>query len=207
MPIGASSALPAYDWKVTELADLLTLRELQTFFWHVLTDVIDDSEVQIRKAWPKIGSPNWNYNDNVMFIQVHEEGGHDITQPIDSIVEDDGEDYLETRYSTRVVRLNLVAYGPKSYECLRKIRMLLYGYNETLHKNKIYVIPEPDTLKSVPELFQGQWWLRADIDIRFNTIIAISHQTKTYRYFLVNTEYQKDGVTEREITEIEQERT
>lgn len=175
------------------LADLLSLRDLQGLFWDVLTRIVDNPDVQIRRSWPQNGSPDWKISDNVIFVQVHEEGGADISQPVDTVYEDDGTDLKETRYSTRVIRLNLVAYGPAAYINLQKIRLQLYGYDRVLHQSKIYAIPEPDRIKSVPELFQGRWWERADLDVCFNTVVAIDRKVGTYRYFAVITDYEKEG--------------
>ncbi len=42
----------------------------------------------------------------------------------------------------------------------------------SLQKQKLFVIPEPSTLKFVPELFQTRWWGRSDLTIKFNSLIV-----------------------------------
>ncbi len=183
------------------MAEYLTLYDVQKHFWHILTELLDDSDIEIRLSWPKMGAPDWKITDSIIFVQVLEEGGDDISRPIFTEYEDSGDDYLVTRYGTRVIRLNLVAYGPKGYDALAKVRLYI-GQHKTLRKSKIRLILEPDTIKNVPELFNGRWWQRADMDLKFNTIVAFSVTEKTYRYFTVSTERLKGTETETETQDI-----
>jgi len=183
------------------MAQYLTLYEMQKVFWHVLTDILDDTEIEIRLAWPKMGAPDWKITDSIIFVQVLEEGGDDISRPIYTDYDDDGDDYLVTRHGTRVVRLNLVAYGPKGYDALSKIRLYI-GQHKSLRQSKIRLIPETDTIKNVPEVFNGRWWQRADVDLKFNTVVAFSVTERTYKYFTVNTEYTVGGETKTETQQI-----
>lgn len=149
-----------------------SLYELQKIFWQELTDVLNDPSVQVRISWPQNGSPDWTISEDVIFIQVSEDNGEDITRYMDSRWEDKEEDLLLRQTMTRVIKLTLTAYGPRSHSLLSYIRHRLMQGRYSLQKQKLFVIPEPSTLQFVPELFQTRWWGRSDLTMRFNSLIV-----------------------------------
>ena len=148
-----------------------SLHKLQKIFWQELTDILNDQSVQVRISWPQNGSPDWDISEDVIFIQVTEDNGEDITRYMDNRLEDKKEDLLLRQAMTRVIKLTLTAYGPRSHSLLSCIRHRLMQGRYSLQKQKLFVIPEPSTLKFVPELFQTRWWGRSDLTIKFNSLI------------------------------------
>ncbi len=82
----ASLGAYACDLKVMVLVE--SLHELQKIFWQELTDILNDQSVQVRISWPQNGSPDWGISEDVIFIQVTEDNGEDITRYMDNRWED-----------------------------------------------------------------------------------------------------------------------
>ena len=158
-----------------------SLYELQKLFWQELTQVVGDPTVQIRLSCPKNGAPDWKITDNVIFIQVTEEDGEDITQPIDSAWANKQDDLVVRDAMTRVVKLALTAYGDRAYSLLASIRYRLTKGRSGLRKKKLFLIPAPSTIQSVPELFQGRWWPRSDLFLRFNSLMVFETDVNTIK--------------------------
>jgi hypothetical protein len=134
----------------------------------------------VRKSWPTNGQPDWGIADDVVFMQCLDEGGEDIAQPVDTVwVNDDSEDLVQKDSQTRVVRLNLIAYGPNGYSNLIEIRRAIIGGLPNLKSNKLFYIPSPDSPQRAPELFQGRWWERADLSLRFNNLMTFETGVKS----------------------------
>lgn len=133
----------------------------------------------VRKSWPTNGQPDWGITDDVVFLQCLDEGNEDIAQPVDTVWADDGQDLKRTDSQTRVVRLNLIAYGPNGYSNLIEIRRAIIGGLPNLKSNKLFLIPSPDSPQRAPELFQGRWWERADLSLRFNNLMTFETGVKS----------------------------
>ena len=188
----ASLEVYAPDWKVMALVD--NLYELQKLFWRELAQVVNDPTVQIRLSWPKNGAPDWKITDNVIFIQVTEESGEDITQPIDSAWADKQDDLVLRDAMTRVVKLALTAYGDRAYSLLAAIRYRLTKGSNRLRKKKLFLIPAPSSIQSVPELFQGRWWPRSDLFLRFNSLIVFETDIKTIKEINIDVKPTEDKI-------------
>jgi len=158
--------------------EIHTLNAINTLFYRAVMSILGHdpdaayngtSKPPVRQSWPTSGQPDWHIGDDVVFIRVTDVTGEDVALPTDEYFESDGKrDFLQTRALTRVLQLHLVAYGPNAYDQLVIIReALLYG-NSMLRKAGLFVIPGADTPQRAPELYQGQWWERADFVIRFN---------------------------------------
>ena len=159
------------------MALVKSMAELEALFWAELMDVLgyDTSATPppVRRSWPTDGAPDWRITDNVVFMQFSEVGDG-YMQAIDSVLEEEGRDFVLRRASTRTLQLKLIAYGPSCYESLLAVRMALAGGRPKLRKQKIYPVSGADSVQYVPELFQGRWWKRADLSMTFNCLMVFS---------------------------------
>lgn len=160
------------------MAKLETMDELLDLFWQVVTENVPET-VSVRKSWKH--SPDWSFEQDVIFLKVEETNTEDISQPLDDIWEDNGENLLLTQGTTRVIRLTLVGYGPGVYRYISLLRARFLRGIYALRRQKIYSIPEPDTVVYAPELFQGRWWPRTDLSIRFNVLTVYDTEVKVIK--------------------------
>ncbi len=74
---------------------------------------------------------------------------------------------------TQVWNLHLTLYGPNCADRARLISsaMALDWAREALAASNLYAIPDWHRPVYAPELFQGQWWPRADLDLEFNELV------------------------------------
>lgn len=158
--------------------------DLEKTFYAALNAICaGDSEgvPDIRISWPTDGAPSWKIDDNVIFLSVVDEGNADIAQMVDSVFEDAGDGYLLTQGITRVLKVTMVAYGPKSYYFLSKIRLALLNGCDTLRNANIFLVPSADSPQRAPELFQGRWWERCDLALRFNSLAEFTQNVNAIK--------------------------
>lgn len=164
---------------------IFTLDELETVFWRELMTVLGyeldnpkwEQNPPVRRSWQTQGQPGWGINEDILFLKIYDESGQDITVPVDTILTDLDEDIEVNKGQTRVLRLNLIAYGPNSYDNLIRIRNYFQSNtSKRLKENEIYLIPRSDTPYRVPELFLQQWWDRCDLNLWFNCLMTYTYK-------------------------------
>ena len=205
MWITASIVPSERDWTVMALDDL------EKLFYRVFMSVLGydpDAAYQrppVRRSWSTMGQPDWNFEEDVLFFQLTFLDGQDVSQPLHEFWLDDGaKDLIRHQEQTRVMQAQLIAYGPNGATNLDNIRTAIYNGIPLLRANDIYVVPGNEAPKYAPELFQAQWWRRADMTMMFN--VGKSYDTHVLTVETVNitvkanrpagsTEVVTDGIT------------
>ena len=126
---------------------------------------------KVRVAWSTTGSPAWKITDDIVFIKVSL-SDDPIIQQRDVIYSP----ITNTNTSSRIVTytkchlIEWVLYGPCSYDKADLIRngIFLPQITETLLTNKLALITTVPAPRRAPELFNGQWWERCDLQASFN---------------------------------------
>lgn len=166
----------------------MALDELEKLVWEVLMELLGYdpkktyAKPPVRRSWGKMGQPGWSYDEDVLFFQLSFIDGQDVSQPLhdfwkDEIKHDEPTgDLIRHQEQTRVMEARLVAYGPNGVTNLDNIRTAIYNGVPALRSAGIFVVPGNEAPKYAPELFQSQWWRRADMRMIFN--VAKSYDTK-----------------------------
>lgn len=130
----------------------------------------------VRRSWPAMGQPDWSFEEDVLFFQLTFVD-QDVSREIFDIWKDkpDSEDVVRHQEQTRVLQVQLVAYGPNGATNLDILRTRLYNGMPMLRASGVYVVPGNEAPRYAPELFQARWWRRADMTIMFN--VAKSYDT------------------------------
>jgi hypothetical protein len=157
---------------------ILTLNELGDLFYD-LTIAMIGAEADVRRTWSTYGAPAFEVTENVTFYKIY-----DVESTMTKLREDEylvsgSPDtwYLETSY-TRTLEVKWIFYGPDSWDRARMVRDGLYFQENRniLSLRNIYVVPQFDPAKRVPELFQGLWYERMDLTVQFNELVTISRE-------------------------------
>lgn len=137
-------------------------------------DYSEAAYTAVRVSWPTGGAPAWKVSDDVAFIRVTEDDDLINRQRDVEITDYDTNNVNEEVTYTRVMALHLVFYGPNSYDHAQTVRDEIFSsyYRGQLEAHKIYPLPDIVAPKRNPEPFQGQWWERVDMEIRFNEGIS-----------------------------------
>ncbi len=138
------------------------------------TDDADKAYSKVRVGWQQEGQPAWKICQDVCILRAVLEN-EPFAKTRDELYEDPYEDPAEfSRHMgyTQVWRLYLVFYGPNSDAHARLVlsAMVLDWVRELFGAWHIYVVPDWEPPSHAPELFQGQWWDRTDVEIRFNEL-------------------------------------
>jgi len=132
------------------------------------TDTLAGSKVRI--GWQVAGQPYAQDPsvDVCVLRAVEEDNLYDKLRDRQLIVNDDEIDISEEQY-TRVWHIFWVLYGPNSFDHARMIRSGIL--NDSIHDNlatsNIYAVPEISAPIRVPEVSNGKWWERVDLECLF----------------------------------------
>lgn len=182
----------------------MALDNLEKLFYRVFMSVLGyDPEATfqrppVRRSWSTMGQPDWDFEEDVLFFQLTFLDGQDVSQPLHEFWLDDGaKDLIRHQEQTRVMQAQLIAYGPNGATNLDNIRTAIYNGIPLLRANDIYVVPGNEAPKYAPELFQAQWWRRADMTMMFNVGKAYDTKVKTITSvpFSLGANRQQDSTT------------
>jgi hypothetical protein len=157
-----------------------TLKQIEIIFQKMVMDMLgllEGSPIDysipayfVRVAWPTEGAPAWKITEDIVFLRVVEED-HPVNRErdVENTRIDDVTLNEKTSY-TRIISLAMVFYGPNSFDKAQLVRDGVFKdtYRLSLAQDKIYPIPDIIAPKRFPEAFQGRWWERTDLEIRFN---------------------------------------
>lgn len=117
-----------------------------------------------------MGQPAWDINQDVCVIRATS-----VDDPYSRVRDNQYVNLNEASLTnsmgfTQVWNLHCTLYGPTSYDNARLIlsSMSLDWVHDQLAISNLYGIVKYHRPQYVPELFQGQWWKRADINMQFN---------------------------------------
>jgi hypothetical protein len=127
----------------------------------------------VRIGWQLTGAPGFKITDNKVFITATPVD-HQINRQHDIIVENSSPGVNLSTGFTRVMALNVIAYGENAMTNIQAIKLGMFhqSVRMTLALEDIYYIPDSAEPRRVPELFQIQWWERADMELRFNELLT-----------------------------------
>lgn len=159
-----------------------TIPEFEDILQPIIGGILGWTEEKInedvRIGWELDGPPAFKITDNVIFITATP-FDDPINRQQDVSAEESSPDLEVTSSSTRVMTLNVIAYGSSASLNLQTIKLAMAN-NESVRRelatNGIYFIPNTVEQRRLPESFQGRWWERADMQLRFNELLSDTQQ-------------------------------
>lgn len=131
---------------------------------------------QVRIDWPTPGAPAWAITEDKAFIRAVEvpdeyNTAHEV-QPVTVAPPT----YPENTIYTRVWQVDLIFYGPNSFDRSRQVKDCCFQdfLRDTLEASNLYLESVIGTPRRTPELFQNQWWERSGFSIRMNEQVTDS---------------------------------
>ena len=139
------------------------------------TSNTDPAYAKVRLGWPTQGQPAWAITDDVCFLRVTEED-----DPYNQIRDRKFLALSPTSFQTidtytRAWRVNWACYGPTGFDNARLLKSALLGWDfahDSLAGANLYLVPALPATTRAPELFQGQWWERADFSARLYELVT-----------------------------------
>jgi hypothetical protein len=163
---------------VIDLADIvLTLKQIEDLFQSLtctllgLNPAAPSSQDKVRIAWPTGGAPAWKINQDIAFLRINLVPDPYTQQRETSYQQDTAGVAVNVVASyTRVHSVQWVVYGPNSFENAETIRngIFLFATKSTLAAKNLHLILDVPPVVRLPELLNGQWWQRADLQAKFN---------------------------------------
>ncbi len=150
---------------------ILTIDQLNRIFQHLAITMLGlpepsaqdkTSYAKVRVDWPTKGQPAWAMGEDVAFIAITP-ADDQAAGSLHDMAFDDGD--TEISYLQRFL-VAWTFYGPASFAHAQLVRDALVSdqvTHDTLILQNLAVEPDIPSPRRVPELFQGQWWERADL--------------------------------------------
>lgn len=162
---------------------ILTLPELNDLFYGLTVAMINSTPIaDVRLSWPEGGAPGWGIEQNVIFLKVKEvplpNEYHVQREDVFSSVDSPEVGIISTG-STRGIEVNWIFYGRASWENAFLVSHHIFHqeYHNTLAENKMYLIPNFDPPRRLPEIWQGLWYQRMDLTMKFNGLVVEERET------------------------------
>lgn len=154
---------------LTELEDIFQPLVVSLLGWN---DLSPDVSNNVRISWIRTGMPAMDINTNYVYLRVTELDNPYNKQREFTYVTNADDLTKRTEY-TRVISLNCILYGSDSFDNAQLLRDGMFSDSAmfTLKDSGLYHIPDVASPKRTPELFQGQWWERTDVEFKFNELI------------------------------------
>jgi hypothetical protein len=135
-----------------------------------------DAFSAVRVGWQQTGQPAWEITDDVCTLLATPENDPYSQTREAQLVQNDPKSLVQNMSFTQVWKLHATIYGPNSYDHARLIvsAMALDWTHDLLAASNIYAVTEWDRPIYVPELFNGQWWQRTDLNLSFNELVSES---------------------------------
>ncbi len=155
---------------IKEFEDIMQPIFARALGWDITSP---DKTNDIRISWQTEGMPAFKISDNVIFIAALPLD-HQINRQHDSLFSNSSPDLVETKTMTRLMSMSLIAYGSDAMENLKTLQLAMFDdtYRDELREYGIYYVPDGEEPKRAPEEFQGQWWERSDMTMRFNEMLT-----------------------------------
>lgn len=124
----------------------------------------------VRLDWPTGGQPAWKITDDACFLRnvVSDDQYNRIRDKASAF--NDGVTNTETFTYTRVWKTSFSLVGPNSLDNARLIKSALFldFPLDSLAKSNLFIISDIADPIRAPELFDGQWWERVELEVRMN---------------------------------------
>lgn len=137
---------------------------------------------KVRISWPQLGQPGWNQSDEVSFLRVFE-----VDDPYnrqrDITYQRTNSDHASKQIAqTRVWQIQVISYGPSSYDHQAVIRNRLFSeeVKKFFRVSSLFLLPDFAAPRRIPELYNGNWWDRSDMTIRFNEKVIYEPEDVPY---------------------------
>jgi len=130
----------------------------------------------VRISWQTYGQPAWTIIEDVCILSAYPTST-EYSEIRDQLYSQQDEATLVGQMSyTQTWDLKFVFYGPNAYAHAAQVvsAMALSWVHDALAADSIYLITEYKRPVYAPELFQSQWWERADLTLRFNELVLES---------------------------------
>lgn len=127
----------------------------------------------VRIGWQQEGQPSWAITDDVCTLR-----GTPLDDPYsrvrDEVLDPNDSVSLTKRMKyTQVWSFHACLYGPNGQDHARMIvsAMSFDWVREVLAASKLYAHAEWPRPVYAPENYQGRWWKRTDVDLKFNELV------------------------------------
>jgi hypothetical protein len=157
---------------------ILTLSEIKKVFYD-LTKIMVNVLTEVRMSWPTGGAPAFDINDNMVFLRITTVPSptmHMQREDKYSQVGSPEEGNMQTGY-TRILEIGWIFYGQNSWDDANMVNnKIFYQENhDILARKNLYLVPNFDPPRRMPEPWQGLWYERVDLKMNFNERVVVNY--------------------------------
>lgn len=163
---------------------ILTLEEIENIFIALAYQALGFSPSDnlykslVRLAYQAPGAPDWKIDEDAIFIYIStpDDKYSNLKEQSYSLIPGDELNINRQISYTRVIEVKWTIYGPHSFEYAENIKNSLYKnqIKEYYSSFGLHLITDVAQPRRFPELFNGKWWQRSDLNARFNELVVIS---------------------------------
>lgn len=158
----------------------MTLKELQRLIRRSYCAIlkVDEQSTMIRTTYNTDGQLAFDIHDDVVIMSI-EESDDSYGKYRQYIQRAEGNLNYRDHAGTRAWDIRLTAYGPNSHTNLDMIRsgVLTYTSMNILSPQNVFIVPTVPRIQRSPEQFNGQWYERSDMILKYNELYVYEEFT------------------------------
>jgi hypothetical protein len=181
---------------------IMSVEEMENLFRTVVLTIFhldpEGNDSRVRFPWssnisePAPGSaPGWNRNEDVCFVySLPLNNSYNMLRDT-NYIDEGGMDLTALDEHTDTHRMEFVNYGPHAYDCARDIRdgLFLPSIRRLLALSHFALVTDVPAIMRVPELIDGVWWNRVDVQATFNEFVRRPYDMPTLQKIVLKVKH------------------
>lgn len=153
------------------------LEDIELFLADIVCDMIGLEQENVLIQYVTEGQPSFDIEQDICFVKVAQEiDERDIYKTRKMVYNKNNDNFDYKQYSQRTLNAHFIFYGPNCYELCKLLNESFYfpNFEYIINNNNLYLVPDRTVGPNrVPELYNGRWWQRSDLELRFYNSVVV----------------------------------
>lgn len=167
-------------------------KELEKWFADLVCSITGLADDHVLIKYPRDGQIASLISQDFCYVQVMSElDERNIYKSRKKIYDEESGKYKVQQFSQRTLAIQSVFYGPNCTELATLLNDMLFheSIKFQLDQRGLYFVPDRTNGPTrLPEVHNGQWWERCDIEFRFYESVVTETEEETFADVDIRTE-------------------
>ena len=169
-----------------------SLEEIRKFLADLVESILGLPQNKVLLQYRAEGQPMPKFGENIVFVNVQPElDERDIYKVREEKYNTENDNFEYAQKSQRTLLAQFVLYGDKSSEYAKLLNESIYfpNYEYMINNFGLYLVPDRTIGPNyIPELLNGRWWSRADLQIRFYNPVSVKTTVERIKDITITVE-------------------
>lgn len=171
------------------------IKDLELWFADLITNLLNLNEDHVLIQYATQGQPSSKITENYAYVRISPEvDTRQIYKNRRMVYDESSGTRNIVQFSQRTLTLGIIFYGPSCVDNATIFSEMLYLPEQklALDQKGLSLVPDrTDGPLRVPEFHNGQWFERADLELRFYEQVQVSEDVQTFEDVDIRMEVDK----------------